>query len=142
MNLVNPNKSELIRTFNPNESGQSESIRTCNPNESGQSEWIRINPNFQSEWIWSIWISSKFQSEWIRSIRINTYDSEKFGFVLIYRIDRIHSDWKFELIQIDQIHLDWKLGFWLIRIDSDRPDSFGLILNGPRIDSDWRLTSD
>ena len=51
MNPVNLNWSELMRTFNPNESGQSEK-------ESGQSELIRINPNEsgQSESIPSIQI--------------------------------------------------------------------------------------
>ena len=62
-------------------------------------------------------INSNFQSELIRSLRINPYDTEKFGFI---RIDRIDSD-------IDRIHSDYK---------------FGLILNGPRIDSDWKISLD
>ena len=113
-----PHQTVSFRTnpklvFNPSSSeAQIKSIRTCNPNESGQSEWIRINPNFQSEWIWSIWINSNFQSEWIRAIWINPNDSEKFGFILIDRIARIHWDW------------------------SDRLDSFGLKI-WILINSDW-----
>ena len=76
MNSVNPNYSELIRTYNPHESSQSALFR------------IRIIPNF----------------------------SESFGFNGFIRIQ-------------SSIWADWA-------------DSFGLFLNGPRIDSDWRLTSD
>ena len=78
----NPNKF-----FNPNKSEvHSKSIRTYNPNESGQSKLIRINPNLQSKWIRSIW-----------SIQMKENFSQSFGLI---RIDRIHSDWKFELIEL------------------------------------------
>ena len=55
---------------------------------------------------------------------MNPNDSEKIGFIRIYRI---HADCKFGLIRIDRINSDYK---------------FGLILNGPRMDSDWKISSD
>ena len=64
MNPVNPNESELIRNFTPNESDQSESIRNFNPNESGQSELIKINSNESGQ-------SEMNQNSFELSIRMN-----------------------------------------------------------------------
>ena len=75
------------------------------------------------------------------SIRMKMNFSDSFGFI---RIDRIHWDWKFELIGLTRFiwieSSDWSGFIPIGRIHSIC--KFGLILNGPRIDSDWRLTSD
>ena len=87
-----PNQTVSFRSnqklvFHPNQSeAHSKSIR-INPIEFGQTELIRINPNESGE-------SDKYEL----SIRMNPVypnDSVIFSFI---RIDRIHSDWKFESI--------------------------------------------
>ena len=82
---------------------------------------LKINPieSGQSE---LIRINRNLQSAWIRSIRWNRIFLESIG-----------------LIRIDRTHLDCK--FALILINSDWLDSVGLIFNGPRIDSDWKISS-
>ena len=87
---------------------------------------------FQSDTFARAWDANKESSfgqpdQFELSIRMNPVkrnqsdNSEKFNFIQIDWINRIHSDCKFGLILIDRIHLDYK---------------FGLILNRPRIDSD------
>ena len=62
-------------------------MNLVNPDQSKLSNRMNpVNPDFQSDFI-----------RYIRYIRNNPIDSEKFGF---YRIDRIDSDCKFELILI------------------------------------------
>ena len=67
----------------------------------------------------------------IRMNPVNPINKNETEFFRIIRIDSNRPD-SFGLIQIDQIHSDWKFG--LILIHSDWPDSFGLQV---RIDPDW-----
>ena len=112
ISLVRIQIREIFRNFRIG--SVSISIR-MNPVNSKQSELsIRMNP-----------VNSINSNLLIRSIRINPNDCEKFGFIRIDRIYRIQ---------------DCKCG--LMRINSNWPDSIGLILKRSRIDSDWKISSD
>ena len=94
------------------------SIRFSPGSIQNQSEWIRLNPVNPNPSDLSTWMNqvnpnnSNFQSQWIQSIR------------LIRMIPK------------------YSVSFGLILINSDWPDSFGLILNGPRVDLNWKISSD
>ena len=82
------------------------------------------------------------QSECIRSIRFNHNESDQTESIRMNPVNPINSNFQFEWILSIRInsYSDWKFG--VVLINSDWTDSFGLILNRTRIDSDWKISSD